>query len=179
VAGNTGVETLEDQSLTAPVPGTEADGDWLTLSLGEAPAGAGIDGETGLFSWTPTEAQGPDTYSVTLRVSGGAGLDTLKGGSSNDQLDGGDDADRLEGEGGNDVLFGGPGQDALDWGGPVSGNRVAYQTAAMDGGGAKKSWLTRFLLDLGQEDPNLGIQIRLPGCDHEPVTRLTRLHAGR
>ena len=33
-----------------------------------APDGAAIDPLTGVFTWTPTEAQGPQTYTVTVRV---------------------------------------------------------------------------------------------------------------
>src|SRR5262249_55799461 len=37
----------------------------LTYSLDAgAPAGAGIDPDTGAFSWTPTAGQGPATYSI-------------------------------------------------------------------------------------------------------------------
>ena len=42
----------------------------LTYSiLGEKAAGMLLDPSTGAFSWTPSEAQGPDTYSVTFRVT--------------------------------------------------------------------------------------------------------------
>jgi Fungalysin metallopeptidase (M36)/Calx-beta domain/Putative Ig domain/Fungalysin/Thermolysin Propeptide Motif len=41
----------------------------LTYALDtSAPEGAQIDSQTGVFSWTPTETQGPGTYSVTVRV---------------------------------------------------------------------------------------------------------------
>ena len=40
----------------------------FTLDAG-APAGATIDPVTGIFSWIPTEAQGPFTNSVTVRVT--------------------------------------------------------------------------------------------------------------
>src|SRR5262249_39796944 len=43
----------------------------LTFSLVGAPAGAGIDASTGVFSWTPTEAQGPGAYPFSVRVSDG------------------------------------------------------------------------------------------------------------
>jgi hypothetical protein len=39
-----------------------------SLDVG-APAGASINPATGEFSWTPTEAQGPNSYSVTVRVT--------------------------------------------------------------------------------------------------------------
>ena len=42
----------------------------LTFSLqGTVPAGASINPATGLFTWTPTEAQGPGAYQVTVRVA--------------------------------------------------------------------------------------------------------------
>ncbi|MDJ0960174.1 MAG: Ig-like domain-containing protein [Acidimicrobiia bacterium] len=46
----------------------------LTFSLSSAPAGASIDPATGAFTWTPTEAQGPGTYTFDVAVSdpGGA-----------------------------------------------------------------------------------------------------------
>jgi hypothetical protein len=45
-------------------------GDTLTFSLDPgAPSGATINPNTGLFTWTPTEAQGPNLYSVTIRVT--------------------------------------------------------------------------------------------------------------
>jgi hypothetical protein len=48
------------------------DGDSLTFSLGAgAPVGASIDPSTGIFTWMPTEAQGPDLYSITIIVSDG------------------------------------------------------------------------------------------------------------
>src|SRR5207245_1770431 len=53
----------------------------LSYSLGAgAPAGAAIDAATGVFSWTPTEAQGPADYSVTVRVtdSGTPALDASR-----------------------------------------------------------------------------------------------------
>ncbi len=44
----------------------------LTYSLNGAPAGASIDPATGVFSWTPSEAQGNgSTYGFTVRVSDG------------------------------------------------------------------------------------------------------------
>lgn len=43
------------------------------FSLGSgAPPGAAVGAETGVFSWTPSEAQGPSTNQITVRVSGGS-----------------------------------------------------------------------------------------------------------
>ncbi len=44
-------------------------GDTLVFSLTGAPPGASINPASGVFSWTPTEAQGPGTYVFTLRVT--------------------------------------------------------------------------------------------------------------
>jgi hypothetical protein len=42
----------------------------LTFSLGPgAPEGAAIHPTTGVFTWTPNEAQGPASYPITIRVS--------------------------------------------------------------------------------------------------------------
>ncbi len=46
----------------------------LTFSMDAgAPAGATFDSLTRVFRWTPTEAQGPGAYSVTIRVADGQG----------------------------------------------------------------------------------------------------------
>jgi PKD repeat protein len=42
----------------------------LTFSLeDDIPEGAAIDSATGVFTWTPTEAQGPGVYTATIRVA--------------------------------------------------------------------------------------------------------------
>ena len=41
----------------------------LTYSLSNAPAGAIINATNGVFTWTPTEAQGPGVYTITARVT--------------------------------------------------------------------------------------------------------------
>ena len=41
----------------------------LTYSLVNAPSGASIHPKTGKFTWTPTLAQGPATYHITVRVT--------------------------------------------------------------------------------------------------------------
>ncbi len=45
----------------------------LTYSLTQGPSGATIDPTTGRMRWTPTEADGPRTYGVTIRVVDGKG----------------------------------------------------------------------------------------------------------
>src|SRR6185503_4854923 len=60
----------EGINLTFTATATDADaGQTLTFSLGtNAPTGATLDPSTGLFSWTPTEEQGPSVVPITIRV---------------------------------------------------------------------------------------------------------------
>jgi hypothetical protein len=61
----------EGTALTFTASATEVDpGQTKTFSLDAgAPAGATINSSTGAFSWTPTEAQGPGSYPITVRVT--------------------------------------------------------------------------------------------------------------
>lgn len=72
------LDAIGDQSaaggslLTFTAGATDADaGDTLAFSLQGAPAGAAIDSETGVFSWTPI-GQGPATYEFDVVVSDGS-----------------------------------------------------------------------------------------------------------
>src|SRR5207248_2546043 len=57
-------------SFTAAAPDPDLPANALTFSLDPgAPAGAGIDPVTGVFTWTPTEAQGPNTFTLPVRVT--------------------------------------------------------------------------------------------------------------
>jgi len=57
-------------ALTFTATATDSDGDAFAWSLDAgAPAGASVDSATGVFAWTPTEAQGPGTYSITVRAT--------------------------------------------------------------------------------------------------------------
>jgi methyl coenzyme M reductase subunit C len=63
---------MEGQPLAFSASATDADlpAQSLTYSLGAgAPAGASINPFTGAFSWTPTEAQGPGTYAMSVVVT--------------------------------------------------------------------------------------------------------------
>jgi len=67
----------EETLLTFTATATDADvpAQSLTFSLDAgAPAGASIT-SGGVFTWTPTEAQGPSTNAVTVRVSDGVTSD--------------------------------------------------------------------------------------------------------
>lgn len=73
----------EGNLLTFTVAATDADipTNVLTFSLeAGAPSGAAIDANTGVFTWTPTELQGPGFASVTVRVSdnGVPGMSTTR-----------------------------------------------------------------------------------------------------
>ena len=69
--GNQSVDELATLSFTASATDSDLPGDSLTYSL-DAPAvalGMSIHPTTGAFSWTPTEAQGGLTPSVTITVT--------------------------------------------------------------------------------------------------------------
>ena len=63
---NTSVDELTLLSFTAT--GSDPDLDGLLWTMPSGPAGASITAG-GVFSWTPTEAQGPGSYPVTVRVT--------------------------------------------------------------------------------------------------------------
>ncbi|MBN1912589.1 MAG: putative Ig domain-containing protein, partial [Pirellulales bacterium] len=65
----------ELDTLTVEVVAQEDNGDLpITFSLAAgAPEGAAIDAQTGLFTWTPTEAQGPGAYDITVVATDSAG----------------------------------------------------------------------------------------------------------
>jgi hypothetical protein len=73
VLGAIGNKTVNEGSLltfTASATDSDVPANSLTYSLDPgAPAGASINPTTGVFSWTPTEAQGPGSPSVTIRVT--------------------------------------------------------------------------------------------------------------
>ncbi len=60
VGGPFSVNGGETMSFTAIA--RDPGGDGLSFSLDNAPAGAAIDPVTGTFTWSPTDAQGPQTY---------------------------------------------------------------------------------------------------------------------
>lgn len=60
----------EESLITFTASATDPDnGQTLTYSLVGAPAGASIDPASGVFTWTPTEAQGPGQYTFDVRVT--------------------------------------------------------------------------------------------------------------
>lgn len=66
-----GGQTVDEEvelSFTATASDPDA-GQTLTFSLVDAPTGATIDPVTGVFVWTPTEAQGPGSFNFDVRVT--------------------------------------------------------------------------------------------------------------
>src|SRR5436190_7366246 len=68
--GNKTVNELATLAFTATATDSDVPANTLTFSLDAgAPAGATIGASTGAFSWTPTEAQGPASTPITVRVT--------------------------------------------------------------------------------------------------------------
>ena len=64
--GNKSVDELVELTFTASA--VDMPSQTLTFSLVGAPEGAAIDPTTGVFTWTPTEEQGPGEYTLTVKV---------------------------------------------------------------------------------------------------------------
>jgi hypothetical protein len=64
----------EGQVLTfdASASDTDTPNQSLQFSLVNAPTGSAIDSNTGVFTWTPSEEQGPEIYTFLVRVGDGA-----------------------------------------------------------------------------------------------------------
>ncbi len=73
--GNKTVNESQLLSFNASATDPDLPANTLRFRLGSgAPAGTAIDPITGLFTWTPTEQQGPSTGNVTIFVDDGTGL---------------------------------------------------------------------------------------------------------
>ncbi len=56
--------------ITFTAGANDVDGDTLSYTIDAgAPTGASINASSGVFTWTPTETQGPGVYDVTVRVT--------------------------------------------------------------------------------------------------------------
>ncbi len=62
------IPELVEFSFTATATDVDLPAQMLTFSLIGAPDGAAIDAATGVFTWTPTEEQGPGVYTFTVMV---------------------------------------------------------------------------------------------------------------
>ena len=71
------IPELAAYAFTASATDADLPAQTLTFSLtdfdasNKVPAGAGIGSSTGVFSWTPTEGQGPGTYKFKASISDG------------------------------------------------------------------------------------------------------------
>ncbi|MBX7134583.1 MAG: putative Ig domain-containing protein [Fimbriimonadaceae bacterium] len=74
--GNQTVDEMTLMSVTATASDPDLPGQALTFSLGTAPSGASINPTTGLISWTPSEADGPNPFNFEVIVSDGTATDT-------------------------------------------------------------------------------------------------------
>ena len=70
---NQAVDELSTLTFSAGATDGDIPADILTYGLSGAPADASINPATGAFSWTPTEVQGPGTYTFNVPVSDGNG----------------------------------------------------------------------------------------------------------
>jgi Ca2+-binding RTX toxin-like protein len=109
------------------VVAADPNGDPLTLSIGNTPAGtATLNAASRTLTYTAPASGTADVITVTASDPFGAsasfdvtvalGSGSLAGGDGDDLLSGGDGAETLTGGGGNDVLSGGGGNDTLDGG---------------------------------------------------------------
>jgi hypothetical protein len=71
VPATTSGDELTLITFTGHATDTNSPPQTLTFSLVGAPAGANVGSSSGVFTWTPTEAQGPGVYPFTVRVSDG------------------------------------------------------------------------------------------------------------
>lgn len=73
--GSKTIDELNELSFTATATDND-DEDTLSFSLANEPTGATINPSSGLFSFTPSEAQGPNVYDVEIIVSDGTATDS-------------------------------------------------------------------------------------------------------
>ena len=75
--GNKNTNEQTNLSFTASALDPDLPANTLRYSLAPgAPSGASISLSTGIFAWTPTEAQGPGIYTITITVSDGSLTDS-------------------------------------------------------------------------------------------------------
>ncbi|MEK7677647.1 MAG: putative Ig domain-containing protein, partial [Verrucomicrobiota bacterium] len=68
--GDKTVDELSPLTFTASATDDDSTSDTLTFTLGTgAPTGALINANTGQFTWSPSEAQGPGSFAITVTVT--------------------------------------------------------------------------------------------------------------
>ena len=66
---DTSVDELSPIGFTASVIDPDLPADTITFSATGLPAGATLEPTSGAFSWTPTETQGPGSYTITITAT--------------------------------------------------------------------------------------------------------------
>src|SRR5205814_6795365 len=69
VPANQTIDELSALAVTASATDADVPANTLTFSLVGPPAGMTINGSSGVISWTPSEAQGPSTNTITVVVA--------------------------------------------------------------------------------------------------------------
>src|SRR5205823_11951936 len=69
VPANQTVDEWRALAVTASATDADIPANTLTFSLVSPPAGMTINGSSGAISWTPSEAQGPSTNTITVVVT--------------------------------------------------------------------------------------------------------------
>ncbi len=69
--GNKSIDELSELTFTATASDSDLPANTLTFILSSSPSGASIDPNSGVFTWTPTEAQGPGIYTFDVCVNDG------------------------------------------------------------------------------------------------------------
>src|SRR6266516_611418 len=78
VSANQTINELSTLVLTNTASDPDLPANTLTFSLVSGPSGVVLDSKTGVLSWTPTEAQGPSTNVITVRVTDDGALSDSK-----------------------------------------------------------------------------------------------------
>src|SRR5207245_122733 len=69
VPGNQTINELSTLVVTNTATDTDVPSNTLTFALVSGPSGVAVNPTTGVLSWTPTEAQGPSTNTITVKVT--------------------------------------------------------------------------------------------------------------
>src|SRR6266700_324695 len=69
VPGNQTINELTALVVTNTATDTDVPANTLTFGLVSGPSGVAVNPTTGVLTWTPTEAQGPSTNMITVKVT--------------------------------------------------------------------------------------------------------------
>jgi hypothetical protein len=69
VPANQTINELSSLVVTNTATDTDVPANALTFELVSGPSGVEVDSITGMLTWTPTEAQGPSTNTITVKVT--------------------------------------------------------------------------------------------------------------